>query len=351
MEYSRIAVDTSKQVFTLHGVDASGQVVLRRDLTRARFEAFFAKLAPTEVVLEACGGSHHWGRRLGALGHRVRLIPPQYVKPYVKRGKNDRLDAEAICEAAGRPGMRFVAVKSAERQAAGMVLRARELLVRQRTQLVNALRGHATEFGLVAARGLAKVEPLLAMVAADPAVPELARAMMALLGRQIARVDEEVRALDAQLLVLHQADPVSRLLEGIPGVGPITAISLSLAVDAAQFTSGRHLAAWIGLTPRQRSSGGKTRLGSISRAGHERLRQLLVVGATAVIRFAKPGSKSASPWLLGLLERKPRKLAAVALANKMARIVWAMSRQRRAGAMMTHGEAYRRGPVAQPVAG
>jgi transposase len=337
MELKRIAVDTSKHCFTLHGVDAADRVVLRRDLRRGQVEAFFAKLEPTEVVLEACGGSHHWGRRLGALGHRVKLIPPQYVKPFVKRGKSDRADAEAIGEAAARPSMGFVPVKSAEAQAALMVLRTRELLVRQRTQLVNALRGHAAEFGLVAAKGLSKVETLLAAVAAEPAVPLLAREMIALLGRQIALVEQQVREVEARLLALHEANPVSRLLAGIPGVGPITAISLALGIDAGQFASGRHLAAWIGLVPRQRSSGGKPLLGGISRAGNERLRQLLVVGATAVIRFARPGGKTASPWLLELLERKPRKLAAVALANKMARIVWAM---------MTSGEVYRRQPTA-----
>ena len=333
MEFKRIAVDTSKYVFPLHGVDVEDRVVLRRNLSRAQFEAFFAKLAPTEVVLEACGGSHHWGRRLTALGHRVRLIPPQYVKPFVKRSKTDRADAEAISEAAARPSMRFVAVKSGEQQAQAMLLRSRELLVRQRTQLVNALRGHATEFGLVVAKGIGKVETLLAAVAADPARPELARETMAFLGEQIAALDQRLATLEARLLALHQASAMSRLLTGIPGVGPISAISLVLAVDPAQFASGRHLAAWIGLTPREHSSGGKQRLGGISRAGNERLRQLLVVGASAVIRHARAGSKSASPWLLQLLARKPRKLAAVALANKMARTAWAL---------VAHGREYQR---------
>ncbi len=336
MEYKRIAVDTSKQVFTLHGIDAAGAVVLRRDLRRSDFEAFFGKLAACEVVLEACGASHHWGRRLTAMGHRVRLLPPQYVKPFVKRGKNDRLDAAAICTAAGHSEMRDVPVKSAEQQAALMVLRVRELLVRQRTQLVNALRGHAAEFGLVTGKGLARVEPLLETIAATTAIPAPARAMLAVLGEEIAHLDDRLTALEAELLALHKASPLSRRLAKVPGIGPITAISLVLSVDPAQFASGRHLAAWIGLTPREHSTGGKQRLGGISRAGHERLRQLLVLGATAVIRHARPGAK-AMPWLLGLLERKPRKLAAVALANKMARIAWAM---------MTRGEDYRVAPVA-----
>ena len=336
MEYKRIAVDTSKHVFTLHGIDAAGAAVLRRDLRRADVEAFFAKLAPCEVVLEACGASHHWGRRLGALGHRVRLLPAQYVKPFVKRGKNDRNDAAAICTAAGQLDQCDVPVKSAEQQAALMVLRVRELLVRQRTQLVNALRGHAAEFGLVTAKGLARIEPLLATIKATAAIPAPAQAMLAVLGEEIAHIDERLATLEAALLALHKANPLSRRLAGVPGIGPVTAITLALSVDPAQFASGRHLAAWIGLTPREHSTGGKQRLGGISRAGNERLRQLLVVGATAVIRHAKPGGK-ASAWLLGLLERKPRKLAAVALANKMARIVWAM---------MTRGEAYRVAPVA-----
>ena len=336
MEYKRIAVDTSKHVFTLHGIDAAGAAVLRRDLRRADVEAFFAKLAPCEVVLEACGASHHWGRRLGALGHRVRLLPAQYVKPFVKRGKNDRNDAAAICTAAGQLDTCDVPVKSAEQQAALMVLRVRELLVRQRTQLVNALRGHAAEFGLVTAKGLARIEPLLATIKATAAILAPAQAMLAVLGEEIAHLDERLATLEAALLALHKANPLSRRLAGVPGIGPVTAITLALSVDPAQFASGRHLAAWIGLTPREHSTGGKQRLGGISRAGNERLRQLLVVGATAVIRHAKPGGK-ASAWLLGLLERKPRKLAAVALANKMARIVWAM---------MTRGEAYRVAPVA-----
>jgi transposase len=296
-----------------------------------------AKLAPAEIALEACGGAHHWARRLTAMGHRVRLLPPQYVKAYVKRNKTDRADAEAICEAAGRPSMRFVPVKSAERQGELMVLRTRELLVRQRTQAVNALRGHATEFGVVVPLGVSRVEELLTKLASDPEVPDIAREMLAVLGRQIEQIDQQLAIIDARLLAMHKASEVSRRLAQVPGVGPITAISLTLNVEPAQFESGRHLAAWLGLTPREHSSGGKQRLGGISRAGNERLRQLLVVGATAVIRHAsRPGARLALPWLSQLLARKPRKLAAVALANKTARIVWAM---------MTRGEAYRAKPL------
>ena len=295
-------------------------------------EAFFAKLPPTHVALEACGGSHHWGRRLASFGHTVQLIPPQYVKPFVKRGKNDRNDAEAISEAAARPGMPSVAVRSAEQQAEAIVLSARELLVRQRTQLVNAVRGHAAEFGIVAAKGTSRLPALLEVVAIEAAVPIAAKEMLAFLGRQVAQLDERILELERRMKQQHKANPVSQLLAEVPGIGPIGALSLALTIDPGRFQSGRHFAAWLGLTPKEHSTGGRQRLGGISRAGNERLRQLLVLGATAVIQYAKPGSKTASAWLLALLERKPRKLAAVALANKMARIVWAM---------MATGEAYR----------
>ena len=311
--------------------------MLRRELRRDQVEAFFSKLEPTEVVLEACGGSHHWGRLLARLGHRVRLIPPQYVKPFVKRAKNDRADAEAISEAASRPTMPSVAVKTAEQQAGAIILKHREMLVAQRTQAINALRGHAAEFGVIAAKGTAQVQALLDKLAATEAIPAVARAMFAQMGAHIAALDQQVAALDADLAALHKATPVSQLLAEIPGVGPVTAITLALSIEPGSFASGRHFAAWLGLTPKEHSTGDKHRLGRISKAGNERLRQLLVVGATALIRCAKPGSKSASAWLLQLLERKPRKLAAVALANKMARIVWAM---------MARGEAYRRQPIA-----
>lgn len=336
MGYKRISIDTSKHVFTLHGVDAEERVILRRELRRAQMAGFFAKLAPTEVVLEACGGSHHWGRVLTSLGHRVRLIPAQYVKPFVKRAKNDRNDAEAICEAAARPSMRGVPVKSAQQQADTMILKHRDMLVSQRTQAINALRGHAVEFGVIAAKGAGNVTGLLAAIAQDAAIPATARAMFQAMGAHIADLDARLDAVAAQLMALHKANPVSRLLAGIPGVGSLIAITMALSIAPENFATGRHFAAWLGLTPKERSTGGKQRFGKISKAGHERLRQLLVTGAMAVIRFARPGSKSASPWLLQLLERKPRLLAAVALANKNARIIWSM---------MTSGEAYRK-PIA-----
>jgi transposase len=335
---SRIAIDTSKSVFTLHGVDAAGSVMLRRNLRRRELLPFFEKLGPVEVALEACGGSHHWARALAARGHRVRLLPAQYVKPFVKRSKNDRNDAEAISIAAAQPTIASVPVKSAEQQAAAMLLSVRQLLVRQRTQLINAMRGHAAEMGVVAAlgeKGLAELKTEIA--AADAAVPPAAKEAIALLGREADHITIRLRAIDDKLMQQHKANAVSRRLATVPGIGPITALNLALRVEAKQFKSARHFAAWLGLVPRQCSTAGKPRLGGISRAGDERLRQLLVVGATAVIQHAKPGCRSASPWLLALLGRKPRKLAAVALANKTARIVWAM---------MSSGQAYRPRPVA-----
>jgi transposase len=337
MKFKRIAIDTSKHVFTLHGVDEQERPVLRRELKRSQMETFFGKQDATEVVLEACGGSHHWGRLLSRLGHRVRLVPPQYVKPFVKRAKNDRNDAEAISEAASRPTMRSVVVKTVDQQADGIILKHREMLVGQRTQAINALRGHAAEFGVIAAKGIVKVAPLLTELAADNTIPATARAMFQQMGAHIEALDQQVTGLDGELAALHKANPVSQLLAAIPGVGPLGAITMALTVEPGNFASGRHFAAWLGLTPKEHSTGGKQRMGKISKAGNERLRQLLFVGAMSVIRFAKPGSKSASVWLLQLLERKPRKLAAVALANKMARIIWAM---------MSRGEAYRRQPVA-----
>jgi transposase len=342
MTIIRIGLDTSKHVFQLHGVDEHERPVLRRQLRRGQVEKFFAKLAPTRIGLEACGASHHWARVLRGLGHEVVLIPPQYIKPYVKRGKNDAIDAEAICEAMSRPGMRFVPVKSREEQAALMLLKVRDLLIKQSTMLINAIRGHAAEFGVIGAKGPQKITDLLKRVAEDASVPALARQMIDSLAGQLATVKARLRALEAKLMAYHKADPRTQLLATIPGVGPITAVNLVLKVpDATVFRSGRHFAAWLGITPREHSTAGRQRLGKISRQGDEGLRRLLVNGATAVIQQAERRAKSASarpagcpsPWLLQLLARKPKKLAAVALANKMARII---------RAMLVSGEIYRR---------
>jgi transposase len=332
-QITRIGMDTSKHVFQLHGVNAAEEPVLRRKLRRKEVAAFFAKLGPTVVGIEACGGAHHWARELAELGHEVKLLPPQLVKPYVKRGKNDAADAEALCEAMSRPGMRFVPGKTAESQAALMLTGTRERLIRDRTRLANAIRGYATEFGLIAAQGLDKIEPLLARIAADESLPGLARALFAAHGAEYAQLAGRIAAIDAELLAWHRANPCSRRLSAIPGVGPVLASLLVMKTpDPAAFRSGRQFAAWLGLTPKDHSSGGKTRLGGITRAGDETLRSLLVVGASAVIRQARLGRGRPSPWLLALLARKPAKLAAVALANKTARIAWTM---------MSSGDSYR----------
>jgi transposase len=333
MTIIRIGLDTAKHVFQVHGVDENEQPAVHRQLRRSEMEKFFGKLAPARIGLEACGASHHWARVLRGLGHQVVLLPPQYIKPYVKRGKNDAIDAAAICEAMSRPGMRFVPVKSAEQQGALMLLKVRDLLVKQRTMLINAIRGHATEFGVTAAKGPVKVAELLQRAhAEDSGVPAVALDMLSLLSGQLDALDLKLKAIEARLMALHKQDPVSQCLATQPGIGPIGAISFALKVtDPKGFRSGRHFAAWLGLTPRENSTGGRHRPGRISRQGDQGLRRLLVLGATAVIRFAKAGK--ASPWLVNLLARRPKKLAAVALANKMARTLWAM---------MVSGEFYRR---------
>jgi transposase len=319
----RIGMDTSKYIFQLHGVDAAEQPVLRKRVRRKEMLEFFATLPPTVIGIEACGASHYWARELEQLGHKVRLMAPQLVKPYVARNKNDGRDAEALCEAMSRPRMRFVAVKTAEQQAALMLAGLREGLIARRTQLSNAIRGYAAEFGLTNAKGLDKVEPLLAQVAQDAGLPALARELFAIQGRDYAQLQAELKAIEVKLMAWHRADDRSRRLAKIPGVGPIGATGLVMKTpDPAAFPSGRHFAAWLGLTPKDHSSGGKTRLGKITRAGDERLRSLLVAGATAVIQQVRRGRGHPSRWLVALLKRKPPKLAAVALANKIARIAW-----------------------------
>lgn len=335
-KFSRIGMDTSKQIFQLHGVDGSEQVVLRKKLRRRQVLEFFAGLEPTVVGLEACGGSHYWARELERLGHEVRMMAPQFVKPYVKRGKNDAADAEAICEAMSRPTMRFVPVKSEENQAALMLATVRERLVRNRTQLTNTIRGHAAEFGLVASKGRAKIEPLLARIEADESLPALARELFAELAREYAELQARIAEVDGKLRAWHRNNEMSRRLTGIPGVGPIVASLLVMkAPDPHAFRSGRQYAAWLGLTPKDHSTAGKQRLGVITRAGDEMLRSLLVVGATAVVWRARQGASGYDwPWLVELLKRKEPKLVAVALANKIARIAWKL---------MTTGETYNAG--------
>ncbi len=332
MQVATIGLDLAKHVFQVHGVDAAGKVVLRRRLRRVQVVEFFAALPPCLVGMEACGTAHHWARVIRSLGHEVRLMPPQYVKPYVRRGKNDAADAAAICEAVTRPSMRFVPVKTEEQQAALVMHRARDLLVRQRTQLANAIRGHLAEFGIVEAQGIWKLGRLRAHLAEEEAaVPEAAREVLLLAG-QFDEVERRISEIDARILAWHKASPMSRRLATIPGIGPLIATAIVATVpDAGAFRSGREFAAWLGLVPRQRSTGGKQRLGRISREGDRYVRRLLVVGAQSALIGSR--ELRASPWVQGLLARCARLKVAVAVANKTARIAWAV---------MTKDEPYRR---------
>jgi transposase len=320
-------LDLAKTVFQVHGADASGRAVLRKKLRRDQVLGFFAELPACVVAMEACGGAHFWGRELTRLGHDVRLIPPAYVKPFVKRQKNDAADAEAICEAAQRPTMRFVAVKSEEIQGAAMVFRVRELLIRQRTQAINALRGHLAEFGQVVPQGAANAARLIALVEdPDSGVPAEGMATLKVLVTTLVHLQEEIRKLDVEIEGRAKENEVARRLMTVPGIGPLIATALAvLAPPPETFRSARDFAAWLGLTPRQHSTGGKQRLGATTRMGERSLRRLLIIGANSVIikrhvhAAARPGT-----WLGGLLTRKPPMLVRVALANKMARIVWAL---------------------------
>ena len=323
---STIGLDIAKWVFQAHGADATGRVVFRKRLVRAKVLEFFAGQPPCLVALEACGGAHYWARELGKLGHTVRLIPPAYVKPFVKRQKNDVADAEAICEAAQRPGMRFVPVKDEAQQANTVVFRARDLLVRQRTQCINALRGHLAEYGHVVPQGPAHVDSLVALVE-DPksSVPESARGILQVLIRMLNALEEQLKELDGEIARRAKADPVARRLMTIPGIGPIAASAITALVPAPEgFRAGRDFAAWLGLTPLQKSTGGKHKLGAISKRGERTIRRLLILGASAVVCWASRRGATAGSWLARMLARKPRMLVTTALANKMARIVWAL---------------------------
>jgi transposase len=339
-EITTVGLDLAKNVFQAHGADASGRAVLRKKLRRDQVLAFFAELPRCVVAMEACGGAHFWGRELARLGHEVRLIPPAYVRPFVKRQKNDAADAEAICEAALRPTMRFVAVKSEEVQGAAMVFRVRELLIRQRTQAINALRGHLTEFGLVVPQGAANAARLIALVEdPDSGLPADAVATLKVLVVALAHLEEEIGKLDVEIARRAKENEVARRLMTVPGIGPLIATAIAvLAPPPETFRCARDFAAWLGLTPRQHSTGGKQRLGATTKMGERSLRRLLLFGANSVIikrhvhAAARPGT-----WLAGLIARKPPLLVRVALANKMARIVWAL---------MARGGAYRAPAVA-----
>jgi transposase len=329
-EVTTIGLDLAKHVFQVHGIDAEGAVVLRKQLRRGQVLSFFSRLPRCLVGMEACATAHYWARELGALGHEVRLMPAQYVKAYVKRNKNDAADAAAICEAVMRPTMRFVPVKTAEQQAALLLHRGRERLVRQRTGLVNALRAHLAEFGVVAPQGLRNVGKLIAIVRDedDARLPDLGRAVLQVLATQIEQLNAAVAALEQQLMAWHKSNPVSQRLATIPGIGPIIATAIAATVaDPVAFRSGREFAAWLGLVPRQNSTGGKTRLGGISKRGNQYLRRLLINGASANLLRSK--TTNADPWVIGLRRRRPSMVVTVAVANKTARIAWAvMQRQK-----------------------
>jgi transposase len=330
-----IGLDIAKSVFQVHGVDTAGKVAIRRQLRRRYVLAFFQKLAPCLVGMEACASSHYWSRELKALGHTVRLMPPAYVKPYVKRQKNDAADAEAICEAVMRPTMQFVETKTPEQQSGLVLHRTRHLFIRQQTAVINVIRAHLSEFGIVAPVGRKGVEELLDVVAdpSDKRVPEIARACLIALGAQLRRFKEQILEFDRMIRAWHRSSEMSMRLDDCPGVGPALATALVATVaDPKAFRSGRNFSAWIGLVPKQHSSGGKDRLGSISKQSDRYLRSLFVAGALAVIRYAKIYGTKHRPWLTALLARRPTKVAAIALANKIARMAWAM---------MAKGERYK----------
>jgi transposase len=333
-EIVTVGLDIAKSVFQVHGIDAAGQVVVRRQLRRSHVLKFFAALAPCIVGVEACATSHYWSRQLKALGHSVKLMPPSYVKPYVKRQKNDMADAEAICEAVMRPTMRFVETKTPEQQSVLMLHRIRLTLVSQRTMLSNTMRAHMAEFGIVAPIGRQGLDQLLAVLSDldDERVPALARDCLVAVAEQLLLVKRKILDMDRRIAACHRSSDMSRRLAEIPGIGPLVATALIATVpDPRAFASARNFAAWIGLVPKQNSSGGKERLGGITKQGNRYLRSMLTVGALAVIRYAeRHGTKR--PWIIKLLARRPTRVAAVALANKMARMAWAI---------MAKGERYR----------
>ena len=332
-KFIRTAVDLGKNYFQVHGLESEGGLSVSRKLKRSKVLEFYSQIEPCPVGMEACGSAHYWARELVAMGHQVVLIPPAYIKPYVKRGKNDAVDAAAICEAMSRPGMRFVPIKSADQQAVLMLHKTRELLVKQRTMGVNALRGHLAEFGLVVAKGIGRVDELLALAQADAALPRIAKSAVECLARHLEGLDQSIEAVEDDIASAHGQNPASRLLDEIPGIGTLIASAVAASVpDPGVFKSGRDFAAWLGLTPRQNSSGGKQKLGAITKQGNRYIRKMLIIGATSVLRVAGKRKGALADWINALRARKPERVVAVALANKLARICWAI---------MTTGESFR----------
>jgi error-prone DNA polymerase len=335
MAITMIGLDTAKSVFQVHGVDGAGKAQLKRKLRRDEVLPFFEKHEKCIVVIEACGAGHHWARLLTGLGHDVNLIAPEAARPFVKKGKkNDPADAAALCEAARRPDIKFVPIKTTEQQAVLSLHSARSLLVKQETMLANAMRGLAAEFGITVPKGMSKLEDLITLVNTDATIPESARQAIGELHCHCGVVTARIATLEAQIVSYARHDETARRLATVPGIGPITAslISATVGDNIGAFKSARHFAAWLGLVPRQHSTGGKTRLGRITKAGNKEIRRLLVLGATSMVHRAAQWNSAAGIWVRGILERRPVRLATVALANKMARIAWAL---------MTRKEVYR----------
>lgn len=324
-KFIRIGVDLAKNYFQIHALESEGGPAIRRKLTRLKLREFFSGIESCVVGMEACGSAHYWAREFKEMGHDVVLMPPSYTKPYVKRGKNDAVDAEAICEAMSRPGMRFVPVKSAGQQATLMLHKTRELLVKQRTMCVNALRAHLSEFGIIVARGIGRVDDLLDLAESDATLPVHARAVVKILTRQLEGLDASINDLESEIASAHAKNEMSRLLDQVPGIGKLIASVISASVpDPNVFKSGRDFAAWLGLTPRQNSSGGKQTLGAITKQGNRYIRKLLVLGATSLLNVVGKRKGALRDWIVALLAKKPARLVTVALANKLARILWAM---------------------------
>ncbi|SFJ12474.1 IS110 family transposase [Bradyrhizobium sp. Gha] len=332
-KFIRAAIDLGKNYFQVHGLESEGGRSISRKVKRSKLHEVFSQIDLCRVGMEACGSAHYWARQLVAMGHEVVLIPPTYIKPYVKRGKNDAVDAAAICEAMSRPDMRFVPIKSAEQQAILMLHKTRELLIKQRTMAVNALRGHLAEFGIVAAKGIGRVDELLAQAKADAALPPIAAAAVTCIAQHLEGLNASITTVEEELARAHKQNPISRVLDEIPGVGTLVASVVAASVpDPGVFKSGRDFAAWLGLTPRQNSSGGKEKLGAITKQGNRYIRKMLVTGATSVLRVVGKRTGALADWINALRARKPERLVAVALANKLARICWAI---------MTTGEGFR----------